>query len=222
MSLTPDLIRTMVETVIILILSIAVHEFGHAIVADWLGDRLPRSQGRVTLNPVAHADPIGTLAFPVMAMLFSGGGAHFGWGRPVQVNPVSFDRRFRMRTAHMLVAIAGPAMNIVFGTAIGVLHVVLLHTGAVGQHTHVSQLMLQAVALNYTLFFFNLVPAHPLDGGTVVEGFLPDSALPGWRQFAVYGPFIIMGVIMIPGASRIFTVPAFWLVSTFYALLGPS
>src|SRR5262245_28330733 len=111
LSLTPEQLQDGVVMMITLILSIAVHEFGHAFVADRLGDRLPRSQGRVTLNPMAHADPIGTIALPALGFLFSGGTAlGFGWGRPVQVNPPAFTRRFTMRTGDVLVSAAGPGM----------------------------------------------------------------------------------------------------------------
>src|SRR5262249_48287029 len=106
--------QLIVVTMVTLILSIAVHEFGHAFVADRLGDNLPRSQGRVTLNPLAHADPIGTLALPIL-MLITTGSIGFGWGRPVQVQPHHFTRRLSMRVGHLLVAAAGPFMNILLG-----------------------------------------------------------------------------------------------------------
>src|SRR5262245_61022755 len=108
--------RALILGLITLVLSIAVHEFSHAFVADRLGDRLPRHQGRVTLNPLAHADPIGTLLFPALGIIFGIGA--FGWGRPVQVNPGSFTRKLRMRTAHMFVAAAGPISNVVFAVLI--------------------------------------------------------------------------------------------------------
>ena len=106
MNLSPEDIRWIIQALIILILSICVHEFGHAIVADKLGDPLPRSQGRVTLNPLAHADPIGTLLFPLMALVLTKS-LGFGWGRPVEVSPRHFTRKLSMRTGHMLVAADG-------------------------------------------------------------------------------------------------------------------
>ena len=122
MDLSGDQIQTIVQTLIILILSICVHEFGHAIVADKLGDPLPRSQGRTTLNPMAHADPLGTLLFPLIALVATAGHSlGFGWGRPVEVSPRHFTRRMSMRTGHMLVAAAGPMMNILFGVLISLI-----------------------------------------------------------------------------------------------------
>lgn len=221
MDLGPEQIRWIIQGMIILILSIAVHEFGHAIVADKLGDRTPRSQGRVTLNPVAHADPIGTLLFPLMGLLFTGGASFgFGWGRPVMVTPVSFSRKLRMRTAHMLVAAAGPFMNITLGVIVGLTHLALLKAGVLEPGSQLNVALNYAVVLNFILAFFNLIPAPPLDGGTVIEGLLPDSALDTWRQVAVYGPFILMAVIFIPQLRHLFVGPALWLHGQFYDLLG--
>jgi len=206
---------------IILIASIAIHEFGHAWVADRLGDRLPRSQGRVTLNPVSHADPIGTLAFPLIGYLVSGGmSAGFGWGKPVQVNPRSFSRRWRMRTAHMMVALAGPAMNVLLGVLLALLLAALVAGDVIGVSGQLAIALRQAVFLNFILFFFNLIPTHPLDGGTVIEGFLPDRVLPKWQQFSVYGPFVLMAVIFIPALAQVFLAPAEWVSSGLLNLLG--
>lgn len=215
----PETIRWIIQGMIILILSIAVHEFGHAYVAHKLGDRLPESQGRVTLNPMAHADPIGTLLFPMLGFLFMGG-AGFGWGRPVQVNPISFSRRFRMRTGHMFVAIAGPLMNIAFGLVIATLFATLVATDVVVIGEEISRALYYAVFLNFILFFFNLIPAPPLDGGAVLEGLLPDHLLPAYHKYAVYGPFVLMAVIFIPGLAMVFVQPARWLTNLLLSLMG--
>src|SRR5207237_6444207 len=98
-------------SVFMLIISVAFHEFGHAIMADLLGDDTPRRQGRVTLNPLAHADPIGTLLLPLIGGLYLHG-AGFGWGKPVQWQPSRINRKWRMATANILVSLAGPMMNV--------------------------------------------------------------------------------------------------------------
>lgn len=222
MDFSPDTIRLILQALIILLLSIAVHEFGHAIVAHKLGDRLPASQGRVTLNPLAHADPIGTFLFPIIGLVLTGGKSYgFGWGRPVQVSPVSFSRRFTMRTGHMLVALAGPAMNLLFGTLIAIIHVVLVSTGVIEAKGGISlnTALTHAVILNYILMFFNLIPAPPLDGGAVLKGLLPTRSLRSYERFEPYGPFVLMAVIFIPGLSRIFVTPALWLHEGVYRLL---
>lgn len=221
MDLSSDDIRNIVQTLIILILSICVHEFGHAIVADKLGDPLPRSQGRTTLNPLAHADPIGTLLFPLIGLVATQGASPgFGWGRPVEVSPRHFTRRLSMRTGHMLVAAAGPIMNILFGLFISLVLLLLLSTGVLGPASPLVQPLLLAVLINFVLAFFNLIPAPPLDGGTVLEGLLPARYLPTWHKISVYGPFVLMAVIFIPQVRNVFLGPAYWLYGSWMSLIG--
>lgn len=221
MDLTGDQIQTIIQVLIILILSICVHEFGHAIVADKLGDPLPRSQGRTTLNPIAHADPMGTLLFPLIALVASGGHSlGFGWGRPVEVSPRHFTRKVSMRTGHMLVAAAGPMMNILFGLFISLLLLTLLRTGVLDLQSPLTLPLLSAVQINFILAFFNLIPAPPLDGGTVLEGLLPSRYLPTWHKLAVYGPFVLMAVIFIPQVRAVFLTPATWLFQSWIGAIG--
>jgi Zn-dependent protease len=219
--ITSEHIRLILQTLIILILSIAVHEFGHAFVAHKLGDRLPKSQGRVTLNPAAHADPIGTLIFPLIGLIVSKGASiGFGWGKPVQVNPLSFSRRFRMRTGHMFVAAAGPAMNVLFAVFIATVHVALVAADAVEPGTALSAAISSAVAINFVLCFFNLIPAPPLDGGAVIEGLLPERLVPRYQEYAKYGPLVLFAVILIPELRSLFLTPALWLHGQLYSLLS--
>jgi Zn-dependent protease len=230
MSFSPEEIRWIIQALIILVLSICVHEWGHAVVADKLGDPLPRHQGRVSLNPLRHADPIGTIAFPLIALVMTGGRSlGFGWGKPVLVQPHTFTRRFDMRTGHMMVAAAGPAMNLLLGTLIAVTHVVLLRLDVIaagpivnydGPPATLSQALFYASTLNFMLFFFNLIPAPPLDGGHVLGGLLPRRYLDAYDKVAVYGPFVLMAIIFIPGVSQIFATPARWCVTNLYVLLG--
>src|ERR1043165_8545022 len=124
----PQKIQWIVISVLTLVASVAFHEFGHAFMAYKLGDDTPKRQGRVTLNPLAHADPIGTLLLPLVGGLFAaagGGVGGFGWGRPVQWNPARIDRKHKMSTARILVAIAGPTMNVVLALLIAGIHTVL-------------------------------------------------------------------------------------------------
>jgi Zn-dependent protease len=222
-ALTTDSIRMIVVQMIVLLLSICVHEWGHAFVADKLGDRLPRSQGRVTLNPMAHADPLGTLMFPLFGLLLTGGASPgFGWGKPVQVNPTSFTRRFNVRTSHMFVAAAGPAMNIIFGTAILLVTVILARFEVfTGDHYELIRGIERAIQMNFILAFFNLIPAPPLDGGTVLAGLLPRRALPAYEQYAKYGVFVLFAAI-IPGSPLkiLFVWPAMQLYSFLVGIFG--
>ena len=104
------------------IIAITFHEFAHAYVADSLGDTTPRSQGRLNLNPISHIDPVG------LALLIF---VHFGWGKPVQINPRNFTRNISMETGEMLVSIAGPAMNFILAIIFALIYGILMLTGAI-------------------------------------------------------------------------------------------
>jgi Zn-dependent protease len=219
LDLSPENLRMVVVNLIILILSISVHEFGHAIVAYKLGDRLPKYEGRVTLNPVVHADPIGTLALPTISMLL-GSPIGFGWGRPVRVNPAAFTRKLRMRTAHLLVALAGPAMNILFGLLISLVLLILVKTGVLTLGSPVFMAVFGAVIMNFLLAFFNLIPAKPLDGGTVLEGLLPDRFQPAYAEYCKYSLFVVIAFFMIPQLRFLYQAPAIFLATNWIDLIG--
>lgn len=223
MDLSIESLRLVIGKMIILILSIAVHEFGHAFVADRLGDGTPRSYGRVTLNPIAHADPIGTLLIPGLALLFTGGQSMgFGWGKPVPVNPMQFTRKMRMKHGHLLVAVAGPMMNILFGLFIGALVVILARNGVFDSHsrTELGMLALWAGLLNFILAFFNLLPAPPLDGGHVLQGMLPDRYHNAWASYAQYSMFVVMAFMFSYKLAQVFVWPAQKLYFGWLGILG--
>jgi Zn-dependent protease len=223
MDLNPDQIRWIVIYVFVLVASVAFHEFGHAFMADRLGDDTPRRQGRVTLNPIAHADPIGTLLLPLVGSIYaaSGGGVGgFGWGRPVQWTPSRIHRKWRMNTAQILVAVAGPAMNVMLAVVIAGTHSVLLATGVVALGDMPSKIMFFAVGTNFILFFFNLIPAPPLDGGHVAEGLMPRKHQRTWESYAKFGPFVILAIVLIPQLAKIFWIPARFCVTQLYTLMG--
>ncbi len=205
---TPEKIRWIVQGMIILLLSIAVHEFGHAYAADRIGDRLPRRQGRLTLNPMAHADPIGTLLLPLL-FLVSTSGLGFGWGKPVE--HTTHDRKKRV-----YISFAGPAMNIILGTVVAIIHCALVVSGALRVDHALSTALGYAVVLNFVLFFFNLLPAAPLDGGSVARGLIPRSWLDTWDKVAVYAPFVVMAFILIGPLGQVFTYPARFCMAKVY------
>jgi Zn-dependent protease len=177
---------------IALVLSITVHEFGHAWAATRLGDSLPRLQGRLTLSPVRHVDPIGTLLFPLI-MHFTGAPL-LGWGRPVQTNPSNYTRRFTRSTGHMMVAVAGPAMNLVMAVLVSGLIIAGSLAGIMGQEAAV-ELIRRMVALNLTLMFFNLLPIPPLDGGAVLAWALPRSMQQVVDFLTRWGFLILLGLL---------------------------
>ena len=223
MSLTTDQIRWILIRVFVLVVSVALHEFGHAIMADLLGDDTPRRQGRVTLNPLAHADPIGTLLLPLVGGIYSaagGGVGGFGWGKPVQWQPSRVNRKWRMATAQILVAVAGPAMNVLLGTVIALVNTILLWKGVLEPRGQMDTILHFAAGTNFVLFFFNLVPAPPLDGGHVAEGLMPYKHRSTFEQFARFGPFVVMAVAMIPPIAQIFLIPAEFCTNHVYKLFS--
>lgn len=145
--------------------SIALHEFGHAKVADLLGDFLPRSQGRVTLNPLVHLDPIGTGLIPLSMILLRLPFSLIGWGRPVQIslpNP-----KTRMRD-EILITLAGPLMNGLIALTVAVGYGLLAHVSP-ARADNLEPLANAAIAVNCTLIAFNLIPLPPLDGSRIMR-----------------------------------------------------
>jgi Zn-dependent protease len=146
------------------VIAITLHEFGHAFVADLLGDDTPRSQGRISLNPIDHLDPIGTLVIVISAFT----GALFGWGKPVMVNRNNFKHP---RIADSLVTFAGPLMNILLAC----LSALLLRMNAFHApfDSPINNLLDVSTRLNIMLFLFNLIPVPPLDGSHILSNSLP-------------------------------------------------
>jgi Zn-dependent protease len=176
LDITPDLIRFLLLAVIGMILSCAVHEWAHAITAVKLGDDTPRRQGRLTLNPMAHIDPIGTVLMPAIGALM---GFIFGYARPVEFIPSRLTRRFTIRTGVLLVAIAGPLSNLVLAFLCGgLLKLIptLTHPSIYMEsdiaHTF-GALLFTGIWLNIVLCLFNFLPVYPLDGSKILEGVLP-------------------------------------------------
>lgn len=189
-----DQVQRAILYLIAFILSVAVHEFGHAWMANRLGDPTPRLQGRLTLSPLRHADPIGTIVMPLI-MVFTAAPL-FAWGRPVQYNPAALTRRLSMRTGQMLVAIAGPAMNLLTALAISLVIVAAGWLGAPGRL--IEALFRYLVQLNIALMIFNLLPIPPLDGGSVLAWALPRSLQHVVDFLARYGTMILIFLVLSP------------------------
>lgn len=165
-----------------LIISITIHEFAHALVADRLGDPTPRSNGRLSLNPLRHLDPLGTIVLLV---------ANFGWGKPVVIDPYNFRNP---RRDEILVSLAGPASNIILAFILGKL-------------SYFFPIPYQFALVNLYLAVFNLLPIPPLDGSKIVLNLLPENSAISWSEaFERYGIFIlfllvftgILGTIVTP------------------------
>jgi len=165
--------------------ALTVHEYAHGLAAWRLGDPTARRAGRLTLNPLAHLDPIGTL----MLFLF-----YFGWARPVPVNPSYFRNP---RRDMIWVALAGPGANIILAMVLGAVLQFLLKNGIIATFG-VAYLMLGfTIFINLMLAFFNLIPIPPLDGSKVVGGLLPQEYLAWWESFERVGFLVLIGLILL-------------------------
>lgn len=184
---------------VLLLPSITLHEFSHGYVAYLLGDPTAKNAGRLSLNPLRHIDPFGTVLLPLL--LWFSGGPIFGYAKPVPVNPRYFKN---LRQGDLLTGIAGPAANLVLALVGAVLSWsgVAVGAGALGAGLRIVGLML--VETNLVLMFFNLIPIPPLDGSSIIPVFLPDSALPGWFKFQRYSFVVLLAVMWIlPQATGI-------------------
>src|SRR3972149_10538900 len=167
--------------ILALLFAITIHEFSHAWTADRLGDPTPRLQGRITLNPLAHLDPVGT----IMLIFF-----WFGWGKPVQFDPYNLKNP---RRDAALISLAGPASNLV---AAGVFSIVLRSTGTLLPIIMTEAIVPTFIVLNILLAVFNLIPIHPLDGGKILVGILPSKDAHELDMFLQrYGIFILFLLI---------------------------
>lgn len=174
---------TLITRILTLLIAFSVHEFSHAWVANSLGDDTPRSMGRLTLNPLAHLDVMGSLLLLV---------AGFGWAKPVPINPYALRRR--SPSALMWVSLAGPASNFV----LAMLAAIPLRAGLI-PYSQPGKLLptpfsflIEFIAINLLLMLFNLLPIAPLDGDKIAEYFLPSSWANTLERIRPYGPIILM------------------------------
>lgn len=194
------------------LIAITFHEFAHAFVADKLGDDTPRRQGRLSLNPFDHLDPIGSLLLLV---------AGFGWGKPVQVNPNNYNRKRSIEKSDALVSIAGPLMNFLLAIVFTIITCIVINaTGskllfigndmilvASNQGTEIGlKILILAVTTNVGLGIFNLIPLPPLDGSKVIMPFLPYKAKQFFKQNETIF-YIIFVAIWVTGLASMIISP---------------
>jgi Zn-dependent protease len=179
----------LITRIITLLLAFTFHEFAHAATATALGDQTPRDHGRLTLNPFAHLDIMGTLMLLV---------AGFGWAKPVPVNPYAVRRK--TKAGMMLVSLAGPVTNLL----LALLAALPLRFGWVSQRPttsaflpSLSSFLLEFLSINLILFAFNLLPLAPLDGEKVLTFFLPDRWAQVFDRIRPYSPIILLAIVFI-------------------------
>lgn len=188
---------------LVLLFSLSVHEFAHAWTAYLSGDDTARLQGRMTLNPFAHIDPVGTVVLPLMGIF--AGTPLFGWAKPVPVNPRNFHK---YRRDDMLVSLAGIIANLCIATAAAVVIRVLIVLGRGG--LEVPEAVLNFLGyffqINVLLAIFNLIPIPPLDGFQFGKHFLPMQMRWNAHKMYQYGPFLLM-LLVFTGAFRVILFP---------------
>jgi Zn-dependent protease len=192
---------------VVLLFSLTVHEMAHAWTADRLGDSTARFLGRVSLNPLVHADPIGTILFPLIAM--ATGAPLIGWAKPV---PVDTRRLNHPRRDFMVVAAAGPISNLMMAVAAAlclyVLPVSPHHMGEANISAPAAAILTRAMRLNVLLAVFNLLPIPPLDGGNVLAGLLPRQLAISYNRLRPYG-FLLLYALMLTGGFDLLVAPPY-------------
>jgi Zn-dependent protease len=197
---------TLISRLLVLIISFTIHEFSHAWTANYFGDTTPKMNGRLTLNPIAHLDPIGSLLLLV---------AGFGWAKPVPVNPYALQRR--SSSAMMWVSVSGPLSNFLMAIIAAIpIRIGLISTNDVYSALAIKsslflpslpQFLYDFIYINLLLMLFNLLPIAPLDGEKIFEYFIPPSWSRVLEMIRPYGPIILMALVFLGILNIIITPP---------------
>lgn len=174
-----------------ILLALTIHEFAHAWTAYQLGDPTAKDQGRITLNPIKHLDPIGTIAIFITAMA----GVGIGWAKPVPVNPYNFKN---MDRDDLLVSIAGPVSNMLQALVMGLVVRLLLITGMLPMQSSIILMLLVGVQINLALAIFNMIPIFPLDGSHILRALAPTNMKVWLDEIRPYASILLLILIFTP------------------------
>ncbi len=217
-----ELVQTISTHAIPVLLAITLHEAAHGYTARQLGDDTAWQMGRVTLNPFAHIDLLGTVLMPLMLFFATSGQFLFGYAKPV---PVDFSRLRQPKRDMVWVALAGPAVNLLQAFAWAVL--IYLLSGMGNEERFFIEMAQAGVLVNLVMFAFNLFPLPPLDGGRIVVGLLPMRLAIGFSHIERFGFFIVMGLVLMGVINTLWMRPIMmattegiqWLLQPLAALL---
>jgi Zn-dependent protease len=202
-----EILRLAAVSIVPLLIAITFHEVAHGYAAYKMGDGTAKAMGRLTLNPLAHIDPVGTVIMPILLLVFSGGSFTFGYAKPVPINPYNF-RNPRRDMA--LSALAGPGTNIALAvvSVLLVKHLLSPLSNTIPESIWVPLFLMlrQSVFINVVLAAFNLLPVPPLDGGRVAVGFLPVKQAQALSRLEPYGMIIVI-ILIATGLARLFITP---------------
>ena len=192
---------------IVLLFSLTIHEMAHAWTADRLGDPTARLLGRISLNPIVHADPLGTIVLPLVSLFTHA--PLIGWAKPV---PVTLRYLRHPRRDYILVAAAGPASNLVLALFAAILLSILPispHTlGESNVSVPIASILSRLMALNVLLAVFNMIPIPPLDGGNVLGGLLPANLAVVFNKVRPYG-FLLLYALVLSGGFEMIVLPPY-------------
>jgi len=208
-------IESVVVIYVTLLFSCCLHEFAHAWTANMCGDDTARLAGRISLNPVVHIDPIGTILFPLLAIVFNTGFL-FGWAKPVPVNPSRFQN---YRRDDIIVSLSGVASNLLLAIlAASIIRTILTFWGVSGATRPIILILRFLMDINVILGVFNLVPIPPLDGSRVLYHYLPMQTAWRFQQLERYG-FIILILFLMTGVFHYIIGPPLQLFRLLAGLL---
>ncbi|MDP3844526.1 MAG: site-2 protease family protein [Oxalobacteraceae bacterium] len=208
-----DMIQTVAVYALPVLFAITLHEAAHAYAAKYFGDTTAYQQGRMSLNPVRHIDPFGTILIPIMMYFATGGAFLFGYAKPV---PVDFSRLRNPKKQMAWVALAGPAANLfmallwmIFGTLLAALQM---------EEMFFMRMAQAGVLVNLVIFALNLFPLPPLDGGRIVTSMLPDKYATPYARIEPYGFFILIGLMLLH-VLQYWLVPVMVIANTVLTLI---